>query len=108
MHETDLHSSLLSGGNYRRLKTILVLITVYGLTIGLHFAPWWRWVLLGFFGIHALRLIFAPPLTAIAPNPEINYQNERSQVKGAQKLTVMHESQKSLVAPNATKGQNAN
>ncbi|MFN5815637.1 MAG: glycosyltransferase [Pseudanabaena sp.] len=78
MHETDLHSSLLSGGNYRRLKTILVLITVYGLTIGLHFAPWWRWVLLGFFGIHALRLIFAPPLTAIAPNPEINYQNERS------------------------------
>lgn len=75
MRETDLLSSLQLGGNYRRLKTIIVLIIVYGLTIGLHFAPWGRWVLLGLFGIHALRLIFAPPLAAIAPNPDISHHN---------------------------------
>jgi 1,2-diacylglycerol 3-beta-glucosyltransferase len=68
MHETDFRSSLQTEGDRRRLKTIIVMAIVYGLTIGLHFAPWSRWVLLGLFSIQALRLIFAPPLAAIAAN----------------------------------------
>ena len=70
MHETDLRSSLQTEGDHRRLKTIIVLAIVYGLTIGLHFAPWSRWMLLGLFSIQALRLIFAPSLSAIADNPD--------------------------------------
>jgi 1,2-diacylglycerol 3-beta-glucosyltransferase len=70
MHATDFRSSLQTEGDRRRLKTIIAMAIVYGLTIGLHFAPWSRWVLLGLFSIQALRLIFAPPLSAIAANPE--------------------------------------
>lgn len=70
MHETDLRSSLQTEGDRRRLKTIIVMAIVYALTIGLHFAPWSRWVLLGLFSIQALRLIFAPSLSAIADNPD--------------------------------------
>jgi 1,2-diacylglycerol 3-beta-glucosyltransferase len=73
MHETDFRSSLQTEGDRRRLKTIIVMAIVYGLTIGLHFAPWSRWVLLGLFSIQALRLIFAPPLPPIMP--ESNFQN---------------------------------
>ena len=68
MHETDFRSSLQPEGD-RRLKTIMALTIVYGLTVGLHFAPWSQWVLLGLFSIQALRLIFAPSLPAITPNP---------------------------------------
>ena len=70
MHETDFRSSLRPESDRRRLKTIIALTIVYGLTIGLHFAPWSQWVLLGLFSIQALRLIFAPSLPAITPNPE--------------------------------------
>ena len=73
MHETDFRSSLQTEGDRRRLKTIIVMAIVYGLTIGLHFAPWSRWVLLGLFSIQALRLIFAPPLPPIMP--ESNFKN---------------------------------
>ncbi|MFO0048485.1 MAG: glycosyltransferase [Pseudanabaena sp.] len=73
MHETDFRSSLQTEGDRRRLKTIIVMAIVYGLTIGLHFAPWSRWVLLGLFSIQALRLIFAPPLPPITP--ESNFKN---------------------------------
>ncbi|NUN66509.1 glycosyltransferase family 2 protein [Pseudanabaena biceps] len=66
MHETDFRSSLHSGGDRRRLKTIIVLAIVYGATVGMHFLPWSRWLLLGLFSIQALRLIFAPSLPAIA------------------------------------------
>lgn len=69
MHETDFRSSLRPESDRRRLKTIIALTIVYGLTIGLHFAPWSQWVLLGLFSIQALRLIFAPSLPAITPNP---------------------------------------
>lgn len=69
MHETEFRSSLQLEGDPRRLKMIIVLVIVYGLTIGLHFAPWSRWLLLGLFSIQALRLIFAPPLPAIASEP---------------------------------------
>ncbi|MBD2179045.1 glycosyltransferase family 2 protein [Pseudanabaena sp. FACHB-1998] len=84
MHETNFRSSLHSGGDRRRLKTITILAIVYGLTISLHFAPWMQWVLLGLFAIHALRLIFAPPLPDLVTqvtstnfanpdsNPELN------------------------------------
>ncbi|PZV11664.1 MAG: glycosyl transferase [Pseudanabaena sp.] len=74
MHETDFRSSLQTGGDRRRLKTIIVMSIVYGLTFGMHFAPWSRWLLLGLFSIQALRLIFAPPLSAILP--EVNFKNE--------------------------------
>ena len=70
MHETDFRSSLRPESDRRRLKTIIALTIVYGLTVGLHFAPWSQWVLLGLFSIQALRLIFAPSLPAITPNPE--------------------------------------
>ncbi len=70
MHETDFRSSLRPENDRRRLKTIIALTIVYGLTIGLHFAPWSQWVLLGLFSIQALRLIFAPSLPALTPNPE--------------------------------------
>ena len=70
MHETDFRSSLRPESDRRRLKTIIALTIVYGLTVGLHFAPWSQWVLLGLFSIQALRLIFAPSLPAIIPNPE--------------------------------------
>jgi 1,2-diacylglycerol 3-beta-glucosyltransferase len=73
MHETEFRSSLQTEGDRRRLKTIIVMAIVYGLTIGLHFAPWSRWVLLGLFSIQALRLIFAPPLPPITP--ESNFKN---------------------------------
>ena len=73
MHETDFRSSLQTEGDRRRLKTIIVMAIVYGLTIGLHFAPWSRLVLLGLFSIQALRLIFAPPLPPITP--ESNFKN---------------------------------
>jgi 1,2-diacylglycerol 3-beta-glucosyltransferase len=66
MHETDFRSSLQTGGDRRRLKTIIALTIVYAATVGLHLAPWTRWVLLGLFSIQALRLIFAPDLPAIA------------------------------------------
>ena len=69
MHETDFRSSLRPESDRRRLKTIIALTIVYGLTVGLHFAPWSQWVLLGLFSIQALRLIFAPSLPAIIPNP---------------------------------------
>ncbi len=69
MHETDFRSSLQTGGDRRRLKTIIALIIVYAATVGLHFASWSRWVLLGLFSIQALRLIFAPDLPAIAREP---------------------------------------
>ncbi|WP_103669959.1 glycosyltransferase family 2 protein [Pseudanabaena sp. BC1403] len=72
MHETDFRSSLQTEGDRRRLKTIIVMAIVYGLTIGLHFAPWSRWVLLGLFSIQALRLIFAPPLPPIMPESKFN------------------------------------
>ena len=62
MHETNFRSSLQIGGDRRRLKTIIVIVIVYTLTIGMHFAPWSRWLLLGLFSIQALRLIFAPKL----------------------------------------------
>jgi 1,2-diacylglycerol 3-beta-glucosyltransferase len=65
MHETDFRSSLQTGGDRRRLKTIIALTIVYAATVGLHLAPWTRWVLLGLFSIQALRLIFAPDLPAI-------------------------------------------
>jgi 1,2-diacylglycerol 3-beta-glucosyltransferase len=81
MHETDFRSSLQTEGDRRRLKTIIVLAIVYGLTIGLHFAPWSRWVLLGLFSIQALRLIFAPPLAAIADNRD---QTNRDQTNPEQ------------------------
>lgn len=74
MHETDFRSSLQTGGDRRRLKTIIVLTIVYGLTVGMHFAPWSRWLLLGLFSIQALRLIFAPPLPPIAS--ETNAKND--------------------------------
>jgi len=74
MHETDFRSSLHTGGDRRRLKTIIVLAIVYGLTISLHLAPWSQWVLIGLFSIQALRLIFAPPLPQIAS--ETNAKNE--------------------------------
>ena len=70
MHETDFRSSLLTGGDYRRLKTTIALTIVYAATIGLHLAPWSKWVLLGLFSIQALRLIFAPDLPAIATEQE--------------------------------------
>jgi 1,2-diacylglycerol 3-beta-glucosyltransferase len=70
MHETDFRSSLQTGGDYRRLKTTIALIIVYAATIGLHLAPWSKWVLLGLFSIQALRLIFAPDLPAIATEQE--------------------------------------
>ena len=73
MHETDFRSSLQTEGDRRRLKTIILMAIVYGLTIGLHFAPWSRWVLLGLFSIQALRLIFAPPLPPIMS--ESNFKN---------------------------------
>jgi 1,2-diacylglycerol 3-beta-glucosyltransferase len=73
MHETDFRSSLQTEGDRRRLKTIIVMAIVYGLTIGLHFAPWSRWVLLGLFSIQALRLIFPPPLPPIVS--ESNFKN---------------------------------
>lgn len=66
MHETDFRSSLQTGGDRRRLKTIIALAIVYTATVGMHFAPWSRWLLLGLFSIQALRLIFAPPLPVIA------------------------------------------
>ncbi len=72
MHETDFRSSLQTEGDRRRLKTIIVMAIVYGLTIGLHFAPWSRWVLLGLFIIQALRLIFAP----LAIAPEATFKND--------------------------------
>jgi 1,2-diacylglycerol 3-beta-glucosyltransferase len=85
MHETDFRSSLQTEGDRRRLKTIIVMTIVYGLTIGLHFAPWSRWVLLGLFSIQALRLIFAPPLLSIKSEssfkniPETNSDQGSSQ-----------------------------
>jgi 1,2-diacylglycerol 3-beta-glucosyltransferase len=85
MHETDFRSSLQTEGDRRRLKTIIVMTIVYGLTIGLHFAPWSRWVLLGLFSIQALRLIFAPPLLSIKSEssfkniPETNSDQSSSQ-----------------------------
>lgn len=78
MLETKFLSSLHSGGDRRRLKTIIVLIIVYGVTIGLHFVSWARWVLLGLFGIHALRLIFAPPLPTITSDSTTSHQNGQS------------------------------
>jgi 1,2-diacylglycerol 3-beta-glucosyltransferase len=71
MHETNFRSSLQTGGDRRRLKTTIALAIVYGATVGMHFAPWSRWLLLGLFSIQALRLIFAPPLAAIAPEPDL-------------------------------------
>ena len=62
MQEKNFLSSLQLEGDRRRLKTITILAIVYGLTVGLHIAPWSTWVLLGLFSIQALRLIFAPPL----------------------------------------------
>jgi 1,2-diacylglycerol 3-beta-glucosyltransferase len=72
MHETNFRSSLQTGGDRRRLKTIIILTIVYGLTVGMHFAPWSRWLLLGLFSIQALRLIFAPPTIASAANHKID------------------------------------
>ena len=66
MHETYFRSSLRPESDRRRLKTIIALTIVYGLTVGLHLVAWSQWVLLGLFSIQALRLIFAPPLVAIA------------------------------------------
>lgn len=74
MHETDFRSSLQTGGDRRRLKTIIVMAIVYGLTIGLHLAPWSQWLLIGLFSIQALRLIFAPPLPPILS--EVNFSND--------------------------------
>ena len=68
MYETEFRSSLHNGGDRRRLKTIIALAIVYAATVGMHFAPWSRLLLLGLFSIQALRLIFAPPLPAIATN----------------------------------------
>ncbi|MDX2257270.1 MAG: glycosyltransferase family 2 protein [Pseudanabaenaceae cyanobacterium bins.39] len=70
MHETDFRGSLPTEGDRRRLKTIMALAIVYGLTFGLHLAPWSRWVLLSLFSIQALRLIFAPPLPALPTTTE--------------------------------------
>ena len=58
----DLRDSLQTGGDRRRLKTIMALAIVYGFTFGMHLVPWGQWLLLGLFSIQALRLIFAPPL----------------------------------------------
>jgi 1,2-diacylglycerol 3-beta-glucosyltransferase len=79
MHETDFRSSLQTGGDRRRLKTIIVLTIVYGLTVGMHFAPWSRWLLLGLFSIQALRLIFAPPVIAPAANYKIDAEKDSDQ-----------------------------
>ena len=79
MHETDFRSSLQTGGDRRRLKTIIVLTIVYGLTVGMHFAPWSRWLLLGLFSIQALRLIFAPPAIAPAANHKIDAEKDSAQ-----------------------------
>ncbi|MBD2319332.1 glycosyltransferase [Phormidium tenue] len=79
MHETDFRSSLQTGGDRRRLKTIIVLTIVYGLTVGMHFAPWSRWLLLGLFSIQALRLIFAPPAIAPAANHKIDAEKDSDQ-----------------------------
>ena len=76
MHETDFRSSLQTGGDYRRLKTTIALTIVYAATIGLHLAPWSKWVLLGLFSIQALRLIFAPDLPAIATEQDQSPQQE--------------------------------
>ena len=76
MHETDFRSSLQTGGDYRRLKTTIALTIVYAATIGLHLAPWSKWMLLGLFSIQALRLIFAPDLPAIATEQEQSPQQE--------------------------------
>ncbi len=76
MHETDFRSSLQTGGDRRRLKTIIALTIVYAATIGLHIAPWSQWVLLGLFSIQALRLIFAPPLPAIATEQNTEQSQE--------------------------------
>ncbi|PZO39799.1 MAG: glycosyl transferase [Pseudanabaena frigida] len=78
MHETEFRSSLHPDGDRRRLKTIIALTIVYLLTIGLHFAPWSQWVLLGLFSIQALRLIFAPPLPAIDANNQAS-ETDKSQ-----------------------------
>lgn len=101
MHETDFRSSLQTGGDYRRLKTTIALIIVYAATIGLHLAPWSKWVLLGLFSIQALRLIFAPDLPAIAteqeqsPNQELPFfsllasaKNEDSVIANPSKIYV--------------------
>jgi 1,2-diacylglycerol 3-beta-glucosyltransferase len=79
MHETNFRSSLQTGGDRRRLKTIIVLTIVYGLTVGMHFAPWSRWLLLGLFSIQALRLIFAPPAIAPAANHKIDAEKDSDQ-----------------------------
>ena len=76
MPETEFLNRLQLGGDRRRLKTIIILIIVYGVTIGLHFASWGRWVLLGLFGIQALRLIFAPPLPTITTDSKHNQNNQ--------------------------------
>jgi 1,2-diacylglycerol 3-beta-glucosyltransferase len=72
MHETEFRSSLQTKVDRRRLKTIIALTIVYSVTIGMHFVPWIRWVLLGLFSIQALRLIFAPSLPAIALKNEVD------------------------------------
>ncbi len=72
MHETEFRSSLQTKVDRRRLKTIIALTIVYGVTIGMHFVPWIRWMLLGLFSIQALRLIFAPSLPTIALKNEID------------------------------------
>jgi 1,2-diacylglycerol 3-beta-glucosyltransferase len=84
MHETNFRSSLQTGGGRRRLKTIIVLAIVYGLTFGMHFAPWSRWLLLGLFSIQAVRLIFAPALPAIA---KANLTNESDKNESEQDLS---------------------
>ena len=102
MHETDFRSSLQTGGDRRRLKTIIALTIVYAATVGLHLAPWTRWVLLGLFSIQALRLIFAPDLPAIAieqiAREPISREQETSQELPFFSLLASAKNEESVIA----------
>ncbi|ACK64687.1 glycosyl transferase family 2 [Rippkaea orientalis PCC 8801] len=68
--EEEFRSDFFQGLSGRRKKAAFVLMTVWGITVGLHLVSWGTWVVLGLtvlFLIQALRLINAQP--DIIPEP---------------------------------------
>ncbi len=62
--EEEFRSDFFQGLSGRRKKAAFVLMTIWGITIGLHLVTWGTWVvwgLTGLFLIQALRLITAKP-----------------------------------------------
>ncbi|ACK72789.1 glycosyl transferase family 2 [Gloeothece citriformis PCC 7424] len=67
--EEEFRSDFFQGLSGRRRKAALMLMMIWGVTIGLHLVTWGTWVVMAITGmivIHALRLITATP----EPTPE--------------------------------------